>query len=1070
MSDPAIHDFFRFIKLYAEDGVTLNYTIEADSVTDSINLLSSPGVKWSDVQDSAYDQIQLDVDYQLYVPPGTTTIRLEDVNNNSREVNVVGGPGITIYRRNSGEIEVVGNAIAEIDTLHSVTNRGTITSNHLRMGELSVGVINSQAGVDGFSSVDVRLSGTGTLTSPVVFQPQDRETTSATYNNTYTFSSVASDGVLSYTFSYLSDANISSGSVTFEREDPASPGTWTVIDSVAGIIANRVYQISGNYAESNTGVTNYRVEYNFTGNTGSIAVQLQASYEVLDIVEDAVLVSDSANGKITVRDVVPAEDLQFDIGTPTEQFANVYANNFIGNFKGTFAADDSTIIIDGTDGTISAVNVDPDRIRLQSAATVPDPHISAPGEFLVIGDEDQATIIQGGNPSYPFAMANGLVLQGSNGEDSAQKTAAPGIVRVKGGNSALNTGNAILNRGGLVLIDGGESSYGTGGSVSITGGQTFNTNSDSALEGGNVEIIGGRIGINGLQNGTGGSVYIDGGENLGTGDDGSVIIGDQNTKELSVRTLANFTDDVHIGDYSSSSPISSGLVEIFEPLTAPTARAMLSIQRRDGSFANAGDKIAANAGLIVEDRSDHYAFWMGSQGGSISHIGGKTSAFTRNTDGVSFLFRQTQSGSIDAGLIEFEDTTTTETIAIGSRGNEFVVLTGNPRVTRLHVQEDGGIGINNYGTNTDYQFDVNGFVRTGELRTINDTYLGDSALATQPNVYVRGKLVLTQGERGGFPTDPNHTAEDPATIAGDQTQLVDFRYAGKYNEASGIGFAYYDDDTAVGDDRVKANISLGVGPGSPGAAGHNRPFHTELNSLGYSNQSGTLKIGWANDEWSATAQYPIMEMTSYPTGVYDSSLHNNDTTWVAIHGKLAVTNSVDLIGGITVQGATTLESDLSINDGASSNVFQVQAETGDTDIQGDLQVFGATTLENTKINNLFGFVENMTTLAGATGVVDHDTDTASVFYHSAISNDFTANFTNVPTTNGKAHSYVLVLDQSTVARLPTNVSVNGVSQTINWQDGLVPSGNANEYDVVGFTVLRDGGGNWIVFGSLTNFS
>ena len=231
-----------------------------------------------------------------------------------------------------------------------------------------------------------------------------------------------------------------------------------------------------------------------------------------------------------------------------------------------------------------------------------------------------------------------------------------------------------------------------------------------------------------------------------------------------------------------------------------------------------------------------------------------------------------------------------------------------------------------------------------------------------------------------------------------------------------------------------------------------------------------MKIGWANDEWSATAQYPIMEMTSYPTGVYDPSLHNNDTTWVAIHGKLAVTNSVDLIGGITVQGATTLESDLSINDGASSNVFQVQAETGDTDIQGDLQVFGATTLENTKINNLFGFVENMTTLAGATGAVTHDTDTASVFYHSAIASDFTANFTNVPTTNGKAHSYVLVLDQGGTAYIPTNVSVNGASQTINWQDGLVPSGNANEYDVVGFTVLRDGGGNWIVFGSLTNFS
>ena len=33
----AYYDFFRYVKLYSPDGTTLEQTIEADNVTDSIN-------------------------------------------------------------------------------------------------------------------------------------------------------------------------------------------------------------------------------------------------------------------------------------------------------------------------------------------------------------------------------------------------------------------------------------------------------------------------------------------------------------------------------------------------------------------------------------------------------------------------------------------------------------------------------------------------------------------------------------------------------------------------------------------------------------------------------------------------------------------------------------------------------------------------------------------------------------------------------------------------------------------------------------------------------------------------
>lgn len=46
--------------------------------------------------------------------------------------------------------------------------------------------------------------------------------------------------------------------------------------------------------------------------------------------------------------------------------------------------------------------------------------------------------------------------------------------------------------------------------------------------------------------------------------------------------------------------------------------------------------------------------------------------------------------------------------------------------------------------------------------------------------------------------------------------------------------------------------------------------------------------------------------------------------------------------------------------------------------------------------------EIITALTGATGVVTHDLSTSNLFYHTSISASFTANITNVPTTNNKS--------------------------------------------------------------------
>ena len=91
----AYYDFFRYIKLYSSDGTTLEATIEADSVTDSINLIRGNGVAWNTV-DVNTDTFKFDVDYSLNVPLGTKAITLTDINNVAQAVNLVAGGNMTI--------------------------------------------------------------------------------------------------------------------------------------------------------------------------------------------------------------------------------------------------------------------------------------------------------------------------------------------------------------------------------------------------------------------------------------------------------------------------------------------------------------------------------------------------------------------------------------------------------------------------------------------------------------------------------------------------------------------------------------------------------------------------------------------------------------------------------------------------------------------------------------------------------------------------------------------------------------------------------------------------------------
>jgi len=93
---------------------------------------------------------------------------------------------------------------------------------------------------------------------------------------------------------------------------------------------------------------------------------------------------------------------------------------------------------------------------------------------------------------------------------------------------------------------------------------------------------------------------------------------------------------------------------------------------------------------------------------------------------------------------------------------------------------------------------------------------------------------------------------------------------------------------------------------------------------------------------------------------------------------------------------------------------------------------------------------------GASGTVVHDTSSASVFYHTSVGSNFTANFTNLQTTNNRVTSVVIAIQQGATAYIPSAVQVGGSPIIIKWLGGSAPTGNANKLDIFSFNIFRTG--------------
>lgn len=105
------------------------------------------------------------------------------------------------------------------------------------------------------------------------------------------------------------------------------------------------------------------------------------------------------------------------------------------------------------------------------------------------------------------------------------------------------------------------------------------------------------------------------------------------------------------------------------------------------------------------------------------------------------------------------------------------------------------------------------------------------------------------------------------------------------------------------------------------------------------------------------------------------------------------------------------------------------------------------------------------TISSTSGTIAYDYTTAVTFYHtSSPTADWTVNFTNVPTTDGYAYNFTIVVPQGATAYKVSAVQIGGSAATVKWAGSTAaPAGNNSKTDIWVFTLFRVSGA-WTVLG------
>jgi hypothetical protein len=297
--------------------------------------------------------------------------------------------------------------------------------------------------------------------------------------------------------------------------------------------------------------------------------------------------------------------------------------------------------------------------------------------------------------------------------------------------------------------------------------------------------------------------------------------------------------------------------------------------------------------------------------------------------------------------------------------------------------------------------------------------------------------------------------------------------------ATAIGYG------AGGDMQGESAIALGSGAGNTYqgakaiAIGYNAGNSGQAaNSIVINASSTTLE----NPTASSLRIKPIRSAVGTTMLMYDAS--SGEVTHTAspvitgdITGSVFGDDSTLLVDGVNgTLNATTLTGALPAIDG-SALTGVTTAFSNITSKPTTLAGYGITDAANTSAETTFtadvkfdtGVEEKFATLTGSTGVTTMDCANGHIHYLTTPAGDITANFTNLGLTAEYATNLTVIINQGATPYEVTAVQIGGAAQTIEWQGGLAPTGNANGIDSFSFTILNDGG-SFVVLGQMVDFT
>ncbi len=227
-----------------------------------------------------------------------------------------------------------------------------------------------------------------------------------------------------------------------------------------------------------------------------------------------------------------------------------------------------------------------------------------------------------------------------------------------------------------------------------------------------------------------------------------------------------------------------------------------------------------------------------------------------------------------------------------------------------------------------------------------------------------------------------------------------------------------------------ANVVIPIGGGgSTVTVANTAPLTPSVGSMWLDNDTGDFRVYFGN-AWAGIGLGPIG--ATGPAGT---------------NGATGATGTAGTNGAIGATGAS----------GPGANQL--------------LNTNSSVTFSNLTVSSLISLTatsENITSITGATGTVSHDLSSSTIFFHTSLVGNFTANFVNVPTTNNRVISVVLILQQGATPFICNAVQIDGAAQTVYYINAAAPAGTANRRETQSFSLVRSANA-WTVLGTLGSF-